>query len=76
MGKAVVTSIRVDEDVLREAKALGLNVSKVAENALREAVRRLKGEYFKTEPNSPSVNVGECGRRDLNPGHWLGRPRS
>ena len=44
MGKARVTSIRVDEDVLREAKELGLNVSKIAENALKEAIRRLKGE--------------------------------
>ncbi|RLI12007.1 hypothetical protein DRO35_04055 [Candidatus Bathyarchaeota archaeon] len=44
MGKARVTSIRVDENVLREAKELGLNVSKVCENALKEAIRRLKGE--------------------------------
>jgi len=44
MGRSVVTSIRIDEDVLREAKALGLNVSKICENALKEAIRRLKGE--------------------------------
>jgi post-segregation antitoxin (ccd killing protein) len=52
MGKSVVTSIRIDEDVLREAKALGLNVSKVAENALKEALRRLKGENCKNNPLS------------------------
>jgi len=51
VGKARVTSIRVDEDVLREAKELGLNVSKVCENALKEAIRRLKGENSKTNPN-------------------------
>ncbi|MCP8313113.1 MAG: type II toxin-antitoxin system CcdA family antitoxin [archaeon] len=42
-----MTSIRIDEDVFREAKSLGLNVSKIAENALKEAIRRLKGENKK-----------------------------
>ncbi len=68
--------VYLDPEVVSEARELGLNISKVCENALREAMRRLKGEYFKTEPNSSSVNVEECGRRDLNPGRWLGRPMS
>ena len=76
MGKSVVTSIRINEDVLREAKALGLNVSKIAENALKEAIRRLKGEYSKTDSNSSSSNKVWCGRRDLNPGRRRGRPMS
>jgi hypothetical protein len=44
MGKSKVASIRIDEDVLREAKELGLNISKISENALKEAIKRLKGE--------------------------------
>ena len=44
MGKKVVTSIRIDEEVLKEAKEIGLNISKICENALKEAIRRLKGE--------------------------------
>lgn len=52
MGKSVITSIRVDEDVLREAKELGLNVSKISENALKEAIRRLKGENSQNILNS------------------------
>jgi post-segregation antitoxin (ccd killing protein) len=35
IGKGRVTSIRIDEDVLERAKELGLNISKIAENALR-----------------------------------------
>jgi hypothetical protein len=51
MGRQRVTSIRIDEDVFREAKELGLNVSKIAENALKEAIRRLKGENCQNNPN-------------------------
>jgi hypothetical protein len=68
MGRPVVTSIRIDEDVLREAKALGLNVSKICENALKMAIERLRPLYERDEPR------GRCGRRDLNPGRQLGRP--
>lgn len=42
MGKVTVTSIRIDEDILREAEASGLNISKISENALKEAIRKLK----------------------------------
>ena len=42
MGKRIVTSIRIDEDVLRRAKEVGLNISKISENALREAIARLE----------------------------------
>jgi len=51
VGKARVTSIRIDEDVFREAKELGLNVSKISENALKEAIRRLKGVNSHTKSN-------------------------
>lgn len=44
MAKTKITSIRIDEKVFREAKSLGLNVSKIAENAVKEAIARLKGK--------------------------------
>lgn len=37
-------TITVDPKVVKEAKALGLNLSVVAERAYREAISRLKGE--------------------------------
>jgi len=56
MGRKVVTSTRIDEDVLREARELGLNVSKVAENALKEAIRKLY-----SLPASPSSSRASQG---------------
>jgi len=41
MGKKKMTSMRIDEDILTQAHDLGLNVSKVCENALKDAIRRL-----------------------------------
>ena len=42
MGRKKITSMRIDEDLLRKAHELGLNVSKVCENALKEAIERLE----------------------------------
>jgi len=43
VGKNVKTTIRVDKDVLSEAQSLGINVSKVCDNALRIYVEAMKG---------------------------------
>ncbi len=68
MGRRV-TSIRVDEDVFREAKELGLNISKVSENALREAVRKLKGENCRSIRNSRSISsMKKAGPPGFEPG--------
>lgn len=37
------TSMRLDPDLVRKAHDLGLNVTKVCENALKEAIRRMEG---------------------------------
>lgn len=37
-------TITVNPKVIKEAKALGLNLSVVSENALKEAIARLKGK--------------------------------
>ena len=44
MAKKYAT-IYVDEDTIRKAKEMGLNISKTCENALKEAIRRLGGSY-------------------------------
>jgi len=41
MGK-VTTTIRIDEKVLKEAKALGANISVLTETTLKEFIRRNK----------------------------------
>ena len=51
-----MTSIRIDQDVLRTAKELGLSVSKVSENALKEAIRRLQTPVPQTETNGRDID--------------------
>lgn len=43
MGKLKITAIRIDEDDLAKAKDLGINVSQVCRNAVKEAIRRMDG---------------------------------
>ena len=70
MGKIRV-NLTIDEEVKKKAEELGLNLSKVAENALKEAVRRLEAKDSQ-EDLVFSVNAfGEkgswCGRWDSDP---------
>ncbi|MEM2915361.1 MAG: type II toxin-antitoxin system CcdA family antitoxin [Candidatus Bathyarchaeia archaeon] len=51
------------EDIFREAKELGLNVSKICENALKTAIEQLRPLYGKTE----AKNCEKCGGWDSNP---------
>lgn len=41
--KRIVTSIRIDKEVFEKAKKIGLNVSKVAEKALKDIIERIEG---------------------------------
>ncbi len=45
MGKLKITAIRIDEEDLAKAKDLGINVSQVCRNAVKEAIRRMGGAY-------------------------------
>ena len=84
---SVITSVRIKREIFEKAKQLGLNISKICENALKVYIERLEGvenELIK-KPNSKTENsqargrerenVGSdwCGRRDLNPGPQRGR---
>ncbi len=71
MGKQVRVNLTVDEEVVKKAKELGLNISKMCENCLKEAIRRL--ETPNTVNNSEKGGIGtegsdkRCGGWDLNP---------
>jgi len=54
----VSTCLYISRQVLEAAKKSGLNVSRVSENALVEAIGRLEG---------PARGMGECGGRDSDP---------
>ena len=70
----VSTYLYIGRGVLKTAKNLGLNVSKVSENALIGAIGRLRG--LKPETNLDChPKRDEWGRgRELNPGDRLHRP--
>ena len=40
-------SLYIDEEILKKSRGIGLNISRICENALREAVERLKGNTDK-----------------------------
>lgn len=54
----VSACLYISREVLEAAKRAGLNISRVAENALKEAIGRLEG---------PARGMGECGGRDSDP---------
>jgi post-segregation antitoxin (ccd killing protein) len=68
------TCLYIDRGVLETARAVGLNLSKVSENALIEAIGKLAGAEPRTGLRSPSPRHVEGRGRDLNPGARLHRP--
>ena len=59
VGKSIVTSIRIEEEVFRKAKDLGLNVSKVVENALKDMIRCIERSEPKMDCENNSQNFSE-----------------
>jgi hypothetical protein len=72
MTSKVSTCLYVDREVIKTAKKVGLNISKVSENALVEAISELTGTVPRTSLASPPPGYREG--RDLNPGARLHRP--
>jgi post-segregation antitoxin (ccd killing protein) len=42
LGKKKTTTMRIDEELIKKAHAIGLNVSKISENAIREAIEKME----------------------------------
>jgi post-segregation antitoxin (ccd killing protein) len=42
LGNKKITTIRIDDELLKKAHDLGLNVSKISENAIKEAIERME----------------------------------
>ena len=59
MGKKKTICLYVDEDVVQEAKELGLNLSKTFENALKDMIARIKGTAHSDCPkNAKKAGLG------------------
>ena len=58
-------TIRIDENLVQKAKELGLNISKVSENALKEMIRRIESpsapkgskDCLENPQNSESISL-------------------
>ena len=66
----VRTNITIDPEVLKKAKEYGLNLSKIAENAVKEYIRRLEGSSQQTETNGGYVDA----RSASNQHDWWAGP--
>ncbi len=66
MGTKVYACLYIDRKILENAKRVGLNVSRVCENALVEAIGRLRGMEVETSLRSQAGFEGRG--RDSNPG--------
>ena len=63
--------IRIDADLVQKSKELGLNISKISENALKEMVKRIESpNALKEDTDCPdsSQNNNKWGCPDLNRG--------
>ena len=56
MGKKVRVNITLDDEVLNSAKELGLNISKVSENALILAIEAMEKVYGKNQSGNSSLS--------------------
>ena len=67
MGNQVRVNLTIDVDVVKKAKNLGLNISKVAENALKEMISRIEGSNVSNNPDEDSKMVRRVGFEPTNP---------
>ena len=54
MRRKQKVTINLDPEVVRKARELGLNISKIAENALKEYIERLESSDYKNNVSSDS----------------------
>ena len=67
-GRKVSACLYINRELLETAKKMGLNLSRVSENALAEAVGRLQGAEARNGPgNAPNSVVRGVGFEPTNP---------
>jgi post-segregation antitoxin (ccd killing protein) len=67
MGKQVRVNLTIDESVVKKAKNLGLNLSKVAENALKNMIDRIESSNFSNATKENTRMVRGVGFEPTNP---------
>lgn len=61
MAGKVSTCLYIDRRALETARQMGLNVSRVAENGLKDAIARLDGSRQETVPRIPPSLIVRAG---------------
>ena len=51
MGQKIRINITVDEEIHKTTKELGFNVSKLCENAMKDAINRMRGPNSLNKPH-------------------------
>jgi hypothetical protein len=72
VGNRKSTCLYLNQEVVETARKVGLNLSKVSENALIATIERLRCPESETSLQSQAGSEGRG--RDLNPGARLHRP--
>ena len=62
MGKKVRTTLTIDNEVLKTAMEIGINVSQFCENALREGINKLKSPPRATKGGIPLLGPASLGK--------------
>jgi post-segregation antitoxin (ccd killing protein) len=52
LGRLKLTAIRIEEEDLIKAKKLGINISQVCRNAVKEAIRRMESPSTQEKPKN------------------------
>jgi post-segregation antitoxin (ccd killing protein) len=57
LGKKVRTTLTIDEEILKTAMQIGINISQFTENALKEAIEKLKSPENVSNKQSASFSL-------------------
>ena len=67
LGRQVRVNLTIDADVVKKAKKLGLNLSKVSENSLKDMISRIEGSNSSNKPEKNGKMVRGVGFEPTNP---------
>ena len=62
MGNKVRTTLTIDKDILQTAMKMGINVSQFCENALAEAIQKLKTPTPAAKGKTELLGEASCGQ--------------
>lgn len=65
MGNKGYVTIYIDKQVVQKAKELGFNISKLCENCLKEAIKRMERPIIETDGGPDFLGKASFGKEGL-----------